>query len=118
MTSPALRSSESYIRLLLETQKDQAVLLLSNPTQTQLNALIEIVENLLELNPPADVKAALKRNRPTLKKLAKRGSSFRAKLRIWRKHAKLVLKLFLLIKNALLALLLRKKAKHELQLVC
>lgn len=103
--SVSLRTSENFIRLLLDTRKSQALLLIENATAEQVDALGEIVENLLELDVPPEVKRVVQRNTKILTRLAKTTTSWKTKLKVLRKNAKLVLRIILMIKDTLLALL-------------
>lgn len=107
MSSEALKASENFIRLILETKKSQAVLLLSNPTPQQAEALSEIARNLLDLEEdiPKNVKTAVKRRKGLFKKLAKVSSSIRTKLSLVKKHARTIFTILMLVKDSLLLLL-------------
>ena len=78
--SKLLLSNTHFLRLILETSKKQAVLLLENTTPTQTLVLSEIASNLLELPLTSTVQEKLvHRNRKILKKLSRKSTSLKAK---------------------------------------
>ena len=91
MTTSALAGSENYIRLLLETNRDQAKILLANPTTKQIEAITEIAYNLLVIELPSQLKRVINKSKQILRKLAKKTSSVRGKIRILRKNVAKVL---------------------------
>ena len=105
MSSVALRASENYIKLILETDKKQAKLLISSPTNVQVKALTEIAFNLLYQSIPNKYKRLVNKSKKFLKKLAKIGGSIKTKLSLIKKNSETILKLLLLIKDSLLELL-------------
>ena len=107
MSSAALRSSEYYIKLLVETTKDQGKVLLINATPVQVNAISEISFNLLHLTAdlPKSVKTTVRRLKKVLGKLAKKTLSVKTKLKLIKKNVQSILKLIIGIKDSLLQLL-------------
>lgn len=105
MASALLRSSENYIKLILETDKNQAKILISNATLTQVQAIAEIASNLLSLPLPNNVAKVIKKYSRLLTRLAKTALNARAKLRIMKRHALTIFKILMLVKDSLLRLL-------------
>ena len=105
MASARLTSCASYIRLLLETTKEQALALLSTATTRQIEAIGEIAFNLITLSLPANVKRLVTRSKDLLQKLAKKKISFRSKIRLLKKNCSKFMSLLQKIKTSLLNLL-------------
>lgn len=105
MASAVLRSSENYIKLILETDKKQARILIANATPAQVEAIAEIASNLLTLSLPNNVAKIIKKYSSILTRLAKTALNARAKLRILKRHAVTVLKILGVVKDSLLRLL-------------
>lgn len=105
MASAVLRSSENYIKLLLETNKDQAKVLLAHATPKQVEAISEIAFNLLHLSLSNRIKRVVEKVKHLLKRLTKKAVSFKAKISLLKRNAHTVLKLLKLIKDSLLQLL-------------
>lgn len=107
MTTVTLKSAENYLKLILETKKDQALLLLTHPTPQQAEALAEIANNLLDLQEevPSNVKRVVHKKKGLLKKLSKVKSSVRSRMSFMKKHARTILNILMLIKDTILLLL-------------
>ena len=105
MSSEAVRSEEYYFRLLLETDKNQAKLLLTNPNSGQLNALCEIAFNLISLVLPKKAQRMLKKAKTFLTKISKKAVSIRVKLQLLKKHWKVLLDLLKSVKDEILLLI-------------
>ena len=105
MTSAVVRANEAYFRLLLETEKQQAKLLLFNATKYQVNALSEISHNLLNCDVPTKVRRLVNKIKTGLKRLAKASVSIKSKLRLLKKHADVLIKILTLIKETIMLLL-------------
>lgn len=105
MASALLRASENYIKLILETDKNQAKILIANATPSQVEAIAEIASNLLSLSLPNNIAKVIKKYSRILTRLAKSALNIRAKLRILKRHALTILKILGLVKDSLLRLL-------------
>ena len=104
MAVSQLRPAANYIKLILETTKEQAKLLLSHPTVKQIEALSEIAFNLITISIPNDIKALIQRNKSFLVKLAKKTSSIKSKLRLLKANTLKLIRILLAIKESLLQL--------------
>lgn len=102
--SANLKTQENFIRLILETTATQALILLKNPTNSQVNTLSEISKNLLTLDFPKKYEKAIKSSKFILKQLSKR-ASYTTKINVIKKYAKRILSILLLIKDCLLHIL-------------
>ena len=81
--SALLHSNTNFLRLLLETHKKQAILLLENTTPTQTEAIAEICYNLLDIPLPEDSqKRLVQRNTKILKKISHKKSSIKKKQKL------------------------------------
>lgn len=105
MSSEAVRSEEYYFRLLLETDKKQAKLLLTNPNSGQLSALSEIAYNLISLVLPKQAQKLVKKLKTFLTKISKKATSIRAKIGLLKKHWKALLDVLKSVKDEILMLI-------------
>ena len=105
MTSSQLSASENYIRLLLNTTKEQAKILLSSATPKQFEAISEIVFNLLTLVLPHNVKLLVNRNKKFLQRIIKKTGTLKSKIKRLRLNAQKIMRILLSIKESIFQLL-------------
>ena len=105
MTSVRLRAEGDYIRLLLSTTKEQGCMLLAAATTKQIEAICEIVLNLLTQILPKTIKAIVSRHKSLLEKLAKKRTAIRSKARLLKKHCKTILRILQSVRDLLIELL-------------
>lgn len=101
-----LNTTENYfIRLILETDNQQAKLLLRNPTHSQIVTLSEISRKLITLELPTKYKRTVSKNRKLLQSLAKSTSTKRTLLSIIKKNVSKVLGFLRAVKDILMTVL-------------
>ena len=103
--SKTIRKSADYIRLLLSSTKKQARAFLKVANTDQIEAVSELVYNLLTLTVPHKTKKLIKKCEKVFKRLAKKHLSPKSKLRIILSHFGLILTILLALKPILLELL-------------
>ena len=96
--------NSSYLRLVLQTTKVQALSLLSNPTPTQALLLSEICCNLLTLPMTEKEQKIVEKYKSLLKKLAKKENTTRYRIKILSKNQKEIYKILKVFKEQLLHL--------------
>lgn len=104
MSSLVLKGQENFIKLLLETSTAQGLLILKNPTPSQVEVLGEIVNNLLKLEFPKRYKKKISAGKGILSAFSK-ASGIKKKIAVLRKHSKRILSLLKFIKDCLLFML-------------
>lgn len=105
MTSHVLKGQENFIKLLLETNTTQGLLILKNPTTPQVEALSEIADNLLKLDFPKKYKRKISTAKSILTALSK-AKGVKKKIAVLKKHSKKILSIIKYIKDCLFFLIL------------
>ena len=103
--SKLLQSNTSFLRLLFETVKKQALLLLKNTTPTQALALSEIAFNLLDLPLSSDQEKGVTKHKKILKRLSKKKTSITSKQKLISKYSKDIYSLLKVVEEPLLQLI-------------
>ena len=103
--SKNLKKFKNFLILMLITNRTQAKALLQTITSGQVEAIVEIVYNLMNIASTVSDKAVLRKRRTYLKKLANKKTSLSAKKRLIVKHRAKLLKTLLHFKKVLLKLL-------------
>ena len=103
--SKRLISQQTFLELLLKTEKQQARALMDTITQGQLDALIEIFINLMTLKVPPKTQSLLRRRRRLLSKLTNKRTKVSTKLALLRRHFRQIYDTLLSVKDRLLGLL-------------
>ena len=103
--SQKLKKSKSFLTLLLDTESAQARALLYTITQPQVEAIVEIVYNLMNIASATRDKTVLKKRKVFLKKLVNKKTNFNQKRRLVVKHRVKLLKTLLHFKKTLLNVL-------------
>lgn len=105
MPSVLLRSEQNFLRLLLQTSREQGCLLLGTATSKQIGAICEIALNLLTQVLPKAIRSIVRRHKLLLEKLAKTKLAIQSKARLLKKHCKIILRILLSIRDLLLDLI-------------
>ena len=104
--SKLLQDNSSYLRLLLDTSKNQALLLLQYTTPAQANVICEIAYNLLDLPLSSSIQEKqVSKNKKTLLKLSKKTTSVKNKQKLISDNSRSLLGLLETVKESLLGLI-------------
>ena len=103
--SQKLKRSKSFLTLLLDTKLLQARALLNTITEPQVEAIVEIVYNLMNIASSSKDRAALNKRKAFLKKLVNKRTKLNQKKRLVIKHRVQLLKTLVHFKKPLLNIL-------------
>ena len=103
--SQNLRKYKSFLTLLLSTSQTQAKALLQTITSGQVQAIVEIVYNLMNIASSSKDKAVIQKRRAFLRKLVNKRIKFGGKKNLVVKHKAKLLKTLLHFKKVLVNLL-------------
>ncbi len=91
MSIPRVRENKSYIKLLLSTTRQQQRALLDTATNEQVDALTEILYNLMHTVPISEGERNIIKRKKTFKELAKITRSYKYRQERVRKNKRLLL---------------------------
>jgi len=103
--SNTIIKEKHFLILLLSTEKDQARALLETVTNTQINALSEIIYNCQHLSLSKKATILFRRRKKYLSKLSNKSLSNNSKRYLIGKHYRQLLDTLISIKNKLIELL-------------
>ena len=98
-----IRKEASFLRLLLVTTTKQQKALIKTITASQMNALVQIVYNVLQGNRTisSDLKKKLKRNKRSIRRFIGKGLTLRNRVKLLLKHFKSILLLVKVVEKEL-----------------
>ena len=103
--SQNLKKAKNFLLLLLLTENVQARALLETVTLKQAEALVEIINNLMNIAATKSDKAVILKRKPFLRKLINRRLKLSAKRKLIGRHRVKLLKTLLHFKHPLLTLI-------------
>lgn len=103
--SQTITQASDYLKLFLNTTKHQAKLLLKSASSLQINALCEIVYNLLTVSVPDKTKKLIKKCQKLFKKLGSRKLSTKTKVRLILSRFGIIISILFALKPLILELL-------------
>ncbi len=104
MSIPRVKENESFLKLLLSTTRQQQRVLLDTATNGQVDALTEILYNLLYVVPISELERNSIKRKKALTGLAKITRSYKYRLAHVRKNKRLLLSTLLKYNSQLLGL--------------
>lgn len=103
--SQTLIEVADYLKLFLNTTKEQAKSLLKSATSLQVDALCEIGFNLLSVSVPSDIKKKIKKCEKLFKKLGRKRLSTKTKIKLILSQFSLFLAILFRLKPLILELI-------------
>ncbi len=91
MSIPRVKENESFLKLLLTTSRQQQRVLLDTATNSQVDALTEILHNLLHVVPISNAERNSIKRKKSLTELAKITRSYKYRLTHVKKNKRLLL---------------------------